>query len=268
MFGICKLSQEIVCFHLPMELWLIQLNYKWKNGNVFEQMSTQNISIQHSAKIDTEQLPILIIDKPCQNPYGVCYINIQCIFVQILHLQYLHKHHVIVLILFTYAEKCYAHWLFWTNFVHNLSLSLFVWRVYASACIHIHICNVTQWMCRKKNGARLAKKHAHTKKYICQAHFHPLREFRGWKMCKSFSINHTFRMLFHVQNMFNSTRITYYITKQISSKVAKRKSGWKAREKEWVRQRGRIKKQNRDNRKNMCTIFGFQNLCMFSLNFC
>lgn len=41
-------------------------------------------------------------------------------FPQILYLQYLHKHHVIVLISFTYVEKCYSQWLFWTNFIHNL----------------------------------------------------------------------------------------------------------------------------------------------------
>lgn len=167
--------------------------------------------------------------------------------------------------------------LFTMTFLHNLlplSLSLVCCvkqrerecvRLYADwrnrkasqpACIHIHICNVTQWVCRKK-CARIAKKHAHThtKKYICQAHFHPLCEFRGWKMRKSFFINHAFRMLFHVQNMFNSARITCYITKQISSKVEK----WM---RVWETERVKLKK-----RQWKGYVYEFQNGAFF-LIFC
>lgn len=39
----------------------------------------------------------------------------------------------------------------------------------------------------------------------------------GWKMRNSFFINHTFRMLFHVLNIFDYFHIEHYIMKQIST---------------------------------------------------
>lgn len=39
----------------------------------------------------------------------------------------------------------------------------------------------------------------------------------GWKMRNSFFINHTFRMLFHVLNIFDYIHIEHYIMKQFST---------------------------------------------------
>lgn len=52
--------------------------------------------------------------------------------------------------------------------------------------------------------------------YVCQAHSHPMRN-SAWEMRNSFFINHTFRMLFHVLNIFNYFHIEHYIMKQISA---------------------------------------------------
>lgn len=52
--------------------------------------------------------------------------------------------------------------------------------------------------------------------YVCQAHSHPMRN-SAWKMRNSFFINHTFRMLFHVLNIFNYFHIEHYIMKRISA---------------------------------------------------
>lgn len=124
----------------------------------------------------------------------------------------------------------------WKNSIHyDFFLNQLYFTICLYLCVYAIICRLTDEKSRhalistfatchnervKKTMLELQKTaRTYTQKYICQAHFHPLCEFRGWKMRKSFFINHTFRMLFHVQNMFDSIRITCYITKQILSKV-------------------------------------------------
>lgn len=83
-------------------------------------------------------------------------------------------------------------------------------------CTQIHICNVQQKQPEQRNRCERKKSIGKKWEYMSSSLPSICEKSRGWKMRNSFFINHTFRMLFHVLNMFDYFHIAYYIMKQIS----------------------------------------------------